>query len=85
MDPDPKIITSPLSGKVTSHGITVDVIIVRLETASEWSLEVVAPEGTSTVWDDLFPSDQDALAEFTRTLEDEGIMAMLRNDKEVLH
>ena len=85
MTPDSKIITSPLSGKVTSHGITVDVIIVRLETANEWSLEVVAPEGTSTVWDDLFPSDQDALAEFTRTLEDEGIVAMLRNDKEVLH
>ena len=42
MTPDSKIITSPLSGKVTSHGITVDVIIVRLETASEWSLEVVA-------------------------------------------
>ena len=85
MTPDSKIITSPLSGKVTSHGITVDVIIVRLETANEWSLEVVAPEGTSTVWDDLFPSDQDALAEFTRTLEDKGIVAMLRNDKVVLH
>ena len=39
MTPDSKIITSPLSGKVTSHGITVDVIIVRLETANEWSLE----------------------------------------------
>ena len=85
MTPDSKIITSPLSGKVTSHGITVDVIIVRLETANEWSLEVVAPEGTSTVWDELFRSDQDALAEFTRTLEDEGIVAMLRNDKVVLH
>ena len=79
---DPKIIISPLSGKVTSQGITVDVIIVRLETASEWSLEVVALEGTSTVWDDLFPSDQAALAEFTRTLEDEGIVVMLRNEPE---
>lgn len=53
----------------------VDVLIYRLEDIEEWTLEVVDGEGTSTVWDDLFPSGEYAQAEFVRTLKDEGSRA----------
>jgi hypothetical protein len=57
--------------------VTVKVSIVRLEHESQWSLEVVNDAGTSIVWDDLFSSDEEAYAEFQRTLADEGMRAFL--------
>ena len=84
MQEDRKIITSRLSGPVTQNGISVDVLIYRLEDSDEWALEVVDAEGTSTVWDDLFSSAEEAHAEFMRTLEDEGISCFLR-DPVALH
>jgi hypothetical protein len=39
----------------------------------EWSLEIVASDGCSTVWDDLFASDEAALAEALSAIKDEGI------------
>ena len=57
--------------------MTVKVSIVRLEHESQWSLEVVNDAGTSIVWDDLFSSDEEAYAEFQRTLADEGMRAFL--------
>ena len=38
-----------------------------------WSLEVVDSQDGSTVWGDLFATDQDARDEFYRTLDAEGI------------
>lgn len=84
MQRDPKIFTSRLSGPVTQDGISVDVLIYRLEDSYEWALEVVDAEGTSTVWDELFRSAEDAHAEFVRTLKDEGILCFLR-DPVALH
>ena len=46
--------------------------ICRLED-TEWSLEIVANDGNSTVWDDLFPSDEDALAEALKSIGEDGI------------
>jgi hypothetical protein len=67
---------SPLCGDVTRDGLTVRVQIYRIAGRSEgWSLEVVDHKGTSTVWDDLFALDQDAYAEFVKTLETEGIQS----------
>ena len=85
MQDDRKIVTSHLSGLVTQNGISVDVMIYSLEDGDEWSLEVVDPEGTSTVWDDLFSSAEDAHAEFVRTLKDEGISCFLRDPAERPH
>jgi len=51
----------------------VEVSIVRLENETAWSLEVVDPSGGSTVWDDLFSSDEEAYATFERTVAEEGI------------
>jgi hypothetical protein len=39
----------------------------------EWSLEIVASNGCSTVWDDLFASDEAALSEGLSAIKDEGI------------
>jgi hypothetical protein len=74
IDEDPKIETSPLSGRLTSEGVTVDVQIYRVAEADErWVLEVIDEQDTSTVWDDTFATDRDAYAEFYRTLESDGI------------
>ncbi len=71
-DDDPKIEYSPLCEEVTQdgHGLTVRVQIYRLKTGYEgWSLEVVNREDGSTVWDDLFATDNDALASFPEHLK----------------
>lgn len=70
----PKIEHSPLCGNVTRDGETVDVQIYRIADGdASWSLEVIDAEGGSTVWTDLFETDQAAYAEFFTTLEREGI------------
>lgn len=74
---DPNIITSGLSRSVTQNGITVRVEIHRLENRPGWVLEVVNDKGTSTVWDELFETDDDADAMFRATLAEEGMSAFL--------
>ena len=64
---------------MSKDNVTVEVIIVRLESESKWSLEVVNDAGTSIVWDNLFDSDEDAYAEFQRTVEEECMRAFLDN------
>ena len=66
----PKIERSPLSSDVTGNGITVRVEIIRLKGCT---LEVVYHTGASTVRDNLFATDNDAFAEFVKTVETEGI------------
>ena len=75
----PNLVHSRLSGIVSKDDITVEVFIYRLENESNWSLEVLNNAGTSIVWDDLFDSDEDAYAEFQRTVEEEGMRAFLDN------
>ena len=75
----PNIVDSDLSGIVSKDDITVEVFIYRLENESKWSLEVLNNAGTSIVWDDLFDSDDEAYAEFQRTVEEEGMNAFLDN------
>ncbi|WP_324132348.1 hypothetical protein [Bosea sp. (in: a-proteobacteria)] len=73
-DTYPGIEHSPLCGKVTRDNETVDVRIYRLPDGdAAWSLEVIDADGGSTVWDDLFDTDQAAYAEFFITVEREGI------------
>lgn len=82
-DREPNIVTSSLSRRVSQDGVAVDVRICRLETDATWTLEVVNAAGTSTVWDDLFPSDDAANEEFLRTVADEGMTAFLDSAKVV--
>jgi hypothetical protein len=76
---DPQLIESPLSRVVEEDGVSVEVCIYRLEN-TEWSLEIVAENGTSTVWDDMFPSDEAALAEALKAIKEDGITAFSEAD-----
>ncbi len=70
------LVTSPLCRSVTDKGRTVRLEIYRgLDT--EWSLEAVDEYNNSTVWDDLFATDQAALDEALRTIRDEGIESLI--------
>ena len=71
----PNIVHSGLSRIVKKDGVTVEVSIIRLEHGKQWSLEVVNAANTSTIWDEFFPTDEAAYAEFERTLAEEGMGA----------
>ena len=76
-DEMPNIVYSELGGHFSQNGVDVEVIIVKLEGGSEWTLEVVNSKGTSIVWDESFLDDQEAYAEFQRTVTEEGMEAFL--------
>lgn len=83
-DTDPTIIESALSRTVSRDGITVRVLVYRLEHNPKWALEVVNDAGTSTVWDDLFDTDEAAFEAFTQAVATEGMETFLDDDDEVL-
>ena len=72
MDDDVEIEMSPLCQELTDSGKTVQVEIYRGEEKG-WILEVVDEEGSSTVWNELFATDADALEELNTTIREEGI------------
>lgn len=76
-DRDPNIVSSSLSRSLTESGMTVKVEIYRLEDRPGWALEVINEAGTSTVWDDIFPTDDAAYAAFRDALDAEGIESFL--------
>lgn len=80
MTDDPKIIRSPLSQEFTQDGLTVLVEIYKLEGADRWILELVDSDGGSTVWDEQFPSDTAAFAEFTEGLDEMGLARLIEPD-----
>lgn len=77
---------SPLSGRLTRDGVTVDVKIYRFAgTDDPWQLEVVDHEGGSTVWDDPFPTAQDAYRAFNEVVEEDGIASFAASSSGTLH
>jgi hypothetical protein len=85
MDAEYKIINSPLSQRITRDGMTIDVRIFRGEHEAAWILEVVDHADGSTVWDETFQTEQDALNEVLRTIDDEGISCFLLDPVRKLH
>jgi hypothetical protein len=81
IDRDPNIVISGLSGDYTKDDVTIEVHIVRLEQEATWTLEVVNSSGTSIAWDDPFQSDEQAYAEFLRTVAEEGMNAFVDEEK----
>lgn len=73
----PNLVTSGLSRTVSREGVTVEVNIFRLESETEWTLEVVNQARTSIVWDDPFENDQLALAAFQAAVDEEGMTSFL--------
>jgi len=85
MDDEFKIINSPLSQKISRDGTTIEVLIYRGEHETAWILEVVDQAGGSTVWDDKFATEQDALNEVFQTIASEGIGCFLLDPIQKLH
>jgi uncharacterized protein len=85
MDDEYKIVNSPLSQKITRDETTIEVLINRGEHEAAWILEVVDHAGGSTVWDETFQTEQDALNEVLRTIDEEGISCFLLDPIEKLH
>ena len=82
---DYTIIRSKLSGSLTQEDVTVEVCIYRGDAERTWILEVVDVEGTSTVWDEGFPTEQAALDELKRTIEKEGMAIFVSGSGQAKH
>ena len=77
---DPNLVSSSLSGVVQEAGISVRLEIYRLEQDPKWALEVVNDAGSSTVWDLLFDTEEQAFAAFRLVVEEEGMETFLDNN-----
>lgn len=73
-----------MSRKIVEDGITFDVQIYKIEGTDEWSLDVVTPDGTSVVWDDLFSDDEIAFEEAVNTIRSEGVPAFQNGGDNVI-
>jgi hypothetical protein len=71
-DRESEVIDSPLSQSVTRNGVTVRVDIYG-DSKGGWILEIVDAENASHVWDEHFASDQLALTEALRALDEEPL------------
>lgn len=69
---EPDFIDSPLSQSVTRNGVAVRVEIYG-DSQGAWILEIVDAENTSHVWDEHFETDQHALTEALRALDEEPL------------
>ena len=70
------LIYSPLQQTYIANGQRVEIHIYRMPD-TDWSLEVVDVCGNSTVWDDLFKTDQQAFDTVMKELQEEGIEAFI--------
>ena len=77
----PNLLYSEHCGHFSQDEVGVEVFIVKLEGGRYWTLEVVNANGTSIVWDETFLDDQEAYAEFQRTVAEEGMEAFLDQNK----
>ncbi len=67
---------SPLSQRYEEEGIAVHIEIYE-DGEGGWLLEIVDEDNNSTMWEDSFDSDEDALAEALAAIEEEGIRALI--------
>ena len=82
---DPEIVMSPLCREIIEDGTKIQVDIYRGEDESGWILEVIDEENASTVWDEPFDTDQDALDAATKVIEQDGIRSFLDGESEGMH
>jgi len=77
MSEDYELMSSPLSQDVSADGETVRVEIYRGVDDKGWVLEVVDKYGNSSVWNDLFDTDNEAFKAALKTIETEGIRSLI--------
>ena len=78
MEDEYELEISPLCRNETRNGVTIEIHIYKGVDEQDWILEVVDQENASTVWDDKFSTDQEALDMVMATIEKEGILTFLR-------
>lgn len=83
-DDEPDFIESPLSQHVTRNGVTVRVDIYG-DSDNRWILEIVDAENTSHVSDEHFETDQQALDEALRALDEESLEFLGRSAEQPLN
>ena len=81
-DPVPK--ESSLSQVVERDGRSVEVEIYE-DGMGGWLLEVVDEFGNSSVWDQSFETEQDALDEALKTIREEGIESLIGVEGAIAH
>ena len=82
---DPEIVMSPLCREIIEDGTRIQVDIYRGENESVWILEVIDEENASTVWDEPFDTDQEALDAVLIVIEKDGIRSLLDGEFEEMH
>lgn len=82
---DPEIIMSPLCREISGDDTKIQVDIYHGEDESGWILEVIDEENASTVWDEPFDTDREALNAVMEVIEKDGIRSFLEGDSEVMH
>jgi len=81
---DPEIIMSPLCREIEKDGTKIQVDIYRGEDDSGWILEVIDEENASTIWDEPFDTDQEALDAVLIVIERDGIRSFLDGEYELM-
>jgi len=71
---DPDLIHSDLETTRTEGSHSVRICIYRSED-SDWFLELIAGDGSSTVWPEPFQAEEAALGEAILTIKEEGIQS----------
>ena len=80
IEDDGTLVTSEKNKTIVVDGYPFSINIVRLETETTWTLEVVDHEGTSHVWEEQFTSDTEARDAAINALETEGALAFMCGD-----
>ena len=82
---DPEIVMSPLCQEIIEDGTRIQVDIYHGENEAGWILEVVDEENASTIWDNPFDTDQEALDAVMKVIEQDGIRSFLEGESEEMH
>lgn len=82
---DPEIVMSPLCREICGDDTRIQVDIYRGEDESGWILEVIDEENASTVWNEPFDTDREALDAVLEVIEQDGIRSFLEGDSEEMH
>ena len=70
----------PLCRGINGDGTKIQADIYRGEDDSGWILEVIDEENASTVWNDPFNTDREALDTVMEVIEKDGIRSFLEGD-----
>jgi hypothetical protein len=81
---DPEIIMSPLCREISGDDTKIQVDIYRGEDESGWILEVIDEENASTIWDEPFDTDQEALNAVLTVIKHDGIRSFLNGEYETM-